>query len=310
MALAGLLVAGCRQPEPPLRVGCSEWLGYEPLRMADESGHFGDRRIQVLTFPSATDVIRAYRNGTVEVAALTADEALRIVEHSPDHRIVLVCDVSNGADAILARPEFPSVPALRGRRVGVEPDAEGAYVLARALQLSGLTADEVTVVPVETDEHESAYTAGRVDAVVTMDPWRAQLLAAGARPVFDTSRIPGEVVDVLLTRPETIRQHGSELRLLVDGWFRAQEALVARRPGELVRMARRHQVTTAYLEQSLHNLELPGREANRRMLGRSTNSLADALRRLARVMTEQRLAGPLPDPETLLDDALVIANPR
>ncbi len=305
LVLFGWLLTSCREPAPPLRVGCNVWTGYEPLHLAAERGFFAGQAVQVIEFPSTADVIRAYRNGALEVAAVTADEALLIAETAPAQRIFLVCDFSRGGDAILARKEFPDLKSLRGRRIGVEPNALGAYVLARALQLAGMSAGDVTVVPVGLEAHEEAFDQGQVDAVVTFEPRRSRLVAAGAHPVFDSSQIPGEIVDLLLTRPETLQRYRAELRTLVGGWFKALDELSARRAETIGQMARRQGQSAALFAQSLQGLELPDRAANRRLLGSSTNSLAAALRRLARVMDEQKLIGPVPDPATLLDDSLV-----
>lgn len=305
LVLLACLLASCREPAPPLRVGCNLWTGYEPLHLAAARGHFAGQSIQVIEFPSAADVIRAYRNGALEVAAVTADEALQITETAPAQRIFLVCDVSRGGDGIVARQEFPDLKSLRGRRIGVEPNALGAYVLARALQLAGMSPGEVTVVPVGLEAHEEAFTRGKVDAVVTFEPRRSRLVAAGARSVFDSSQIPGEIVDLLLTRPETLQRYRAELRALVGGWFKALDELSVRRVETIGQMARRQGQSPEQFTLSLQGLELPDQATNRRLLGSSTNSLAPALRRLARVMNEQKLIGPVPDPAALLDDSLV-----
>ncbi len=110
---------GCGRASPAtLRVGSNVWPGYEPLFLARDLGLFGGAPIQLLEFPSSTEVIRAYRNGAIDVAAVTADEALLLAESNPGQRIILVCDVSRGADVILARPAATSMSDLRGRRIG------------------------------------------------------------------------------------------------------------------------------------------------------------------------------------------------
>ena len=167
LVLLVFALAGCDKPAPPLRVGANRWLGYEPLFLARDRGYYGGQPVQLLSFLSTTEVIRAYRNGALDVAAVTADEALLLAETLPDQRILLVCDFSLGADVILAKPQFPSLPDLKGRRIGVETTALGAYMLARALARAGMTAHDVTVVPMPLDEHEAAFRQDLVDAVVT-----------------------------------------------------------------------------------------------------------------------------------------------
>lgn len=310
LALAGALLlavgfAACARPERPLRVGANVWPGYEPLFLARSLGYYDRQTIQLINFSSAVEVLHAYRNGAIDVAAVTGDEALQVTETLPGLRIVLVCDFSQGADAILAQPQFQSMRALRGRRIGVEPNALGAYILGRALELSGLTPADVTVVPVRLLANEQAYASDQVDAVVTFDPHRTRLIAAGARSVFDTTQIPGEVVDVLITRPELVESRAVALRSLVHGWFRALDYLRAHPHDAAVKMALRETMTPEEFTATLQGLELPDRAANARLLGPGQDNLVPALRRLSDIMVQYKLLLRPVDPSGLLDARFV-----
>ena len=52
----------------------------------------------------------------------------------------------------------------------------------------------------------SAFEKGQVDGAVTFDPYRAQFLRAGAATLFDSTRIPGEIVDLVAVRATVIEQ--------------------------------------------------------------------------------------------------------
>lgn len=298
-------LSGCGPRESPLRVGANVWPGYEPLFLARSLGYYREQPIQLMEFSSTAEVIRAYRNGLIDVAALTADEALRVVGTQPGHRIVLVCDASKGADVLLAKPEFHSLQELKGRRVGVETTALGAFMLARALDHAGMSAADLVIVPVPLPEHERAFLAGQVDAVVTFEPHRSRLLAAGARRLFDSSQIPWEVVDVLLARRELSAAKRQALAALVAGWFDALKHLREQPADAAARMAPREGVTPREFLDSLQGLELPDRETNLRLLGPSTNNLAGVLRQLSAVMLKHRMIPRVGDPALLLDDRIV-----
>lgn len=136
---SALVLAGCGVPAPrPLRVGTNLWLGYEPAYLARHAGYFSNDEVKLLDFTSSSEVIRAYRNGLIDVAALTGDEILKVCINQPDQRIILVCDYSNGADVLLAKPEIATLADLKGRRVGLETTVLGAYMLGRALEAAGL----------------------------------------------------------------------------------------------------------------------------------------------------------------------------
>jgi NitT/TauT family transport system substrate-binding protein len=305
LLLLTLVSGACHKPTTPLRVGANIWPGYEPLYLARSLGYYDGRLIKLITFPSTSDVIRAYRSGAINVAAVTLDEALQIAETLPEQRIVLICDFSQGADVILAQPQFSTMQQLRGRRIGVEQTALGAYMLARALEISGMKPQEVKVVPLPLEEHEAAYNAGLVDAVVTFEPRRSRLLAAGAHPVFDSRQLPGEIVDVLLIHPELISTAGDTLRTLIDGWFRALTYLQEQPQDAARRIAPRQHLTAAQFLLSLQGLALPDRSTNVIWLGRSAHNLDETLKRLKETMITNKLLSPAPPARLSFDDHFV-----
>lgn len=300
--LAAMVVAACDAPRP-LRVGGNIWPGYEPLHLAGALGHYDPDTIVLQDFLSASDVSRAYTAGLLDVAALTGDEALSIANRIPGHTIILVCDVSNGADAILARPPATSMADLRGLRVGYEQGATGSYLLARALDASGMQPEDITLVPLRLPEHLDAYTSNRVDAVVTFEPQRSAILAQGGRVVFDSARIPGEIVDVLITRQETIAERGPGLQALLDGWFRGLDYLREKPSEAAARLAGRSATSETQFRDSLRLLDLPDRQANVRLLGPSGDFMASLARLEALMIARHFLEGP--GHPLLVDDRFV-----
>lgn len=125
------------QPQPPLRVATTPWIGYQPLVLAEDLGQFPQDAIRLVELSSNTESLRALRNWDVEAAALTLNEALLLSAEGHDTAVILMLDCSAGADALVARPGIGSLSDLIDRRVGVESSANWAYVLNRALQLAG-----------------------------------------------------------------------------------------------------------------------------------------------------------------------------
>lgn len=288
--LSLLALAGCApDAEPALRVGTNIWPGYEPLYLARELGYYSDAEVRLVEYSSATEVINAWRNSAIDAAALTLDEVLRLAQDGHQPRVVAVLDVSSGADALLARRSIASLAALRGRRIGAENTAVGGYLLARALAAAGLSRRAVETVPLEIHRHEQAFARGEVDAVVTFDPVRARLLARGAHTLFDSRRIPGEIVDVLAVRPDLLDRDPGRARVLVDGWRRAVDQLRRDPQSAAQRMAPRLAVSPAEFLASLDGLHIPDLAENRRLLAGPDAALLRPARQLAQLMLEQRL---------------------
>ena len=290
---------GASQVEP-LTLGTNIWPGYEPIYLARNLGHYDDR-VRLVEYSSATEVIRALRNGLIDMGALTLDELLLLRESGVDMKVVLVTDISDGGDVVMARPEIGSLAELKGRKVAVESSALGAYVLTRALQTVNLKPSDVRVKQIEVDRHLLAYREGTADAVVTFEPVMSRLKNEGAKVLFDSSKISGEIVDVLAVRTEVLGVKNEHLRLLVDGWFKALAHLSERPDDAGRRMADRLQLTSEEVLQSYNGLKLPTLEENRVLLNESnSSSLLASAEKLAQVMREENLLAEKPTLSGLL----------
>src|SRR6185436_415042 len=145
LAGAALLavVSGCtREPETALRIGTNVWIGSEPLYLARELGYLDPATVQLVEYPSASEVLRAYRNQAIDGMVISLDELFGVAVDGLQPRIVLVVDVSHGADVVVGRPGMKSMKDLKGKRVAVESGALGAFVLSRALALTGMNAGD------------------------------------------------------------------------------------------------------------------------------------------------------------------------
>lgn len=298
-ALLGALAlpggTGCRRRGEKLRIATNPWIGYEPLYLARSLGHLDPERVHLVELGNATDVSRAFRGRLVDLATLTLDETLQLLAKGDALRVILVLDQSNGADALLGGPGIRELAALKGRRIGVEAGALGAYMLIRALEQGGLALQDVTPVPLTLDAHEAAFRSGRVDAVVTFEPVRSRLVADGAKVLFDSSQIPGEVMDVLVAHAHVVGERHAELEALQEAWFRALDHL-GKHPEEAAkRIAPRVGLAPKAVRAALGGLAFPGPEENRRLLG---GGLMDSAERLQRIMLQAKL---LPRPGNLAD---------
>jgi NitT/TauT family transport system substrate-binding protein len=213
---------GCNQPEPQvLRLGTNIWPGYEPLYLAKEIDSFPSNKVRLIEYSSASDVIRAFRNKALEMASLTLDEALLLIQDNIPLKVILVHDISNGADTILARPGITSMQDIIGKRVAVESGALGAYVITRALEINKLSLNDIVIKHINVNQHENAYKNNQVDVVVNFEPVRTRLLNQGAKEIFTSKEIHGEIVDVLVVHEEVFNQNRSTLKEIINSWFTA-----------------------------------------------------------------------------------------
>jgi NitT/TauT family transport system substrate-binding protein len=190
--------------------------------------------------------------------------------------------------------------------VAVESGALGAYVLSRALALSGMQAADVQIVHLESNEQPNAFKNGRVDGAVTFDPYRTQLLAAGATTLFDSTRMPGEIMDLIAVRAAVLEEQPKAVQKLLKGWFGALDYLKKYPLDAAQRMGVRQQTTGEEFLQSLRGLDIPSREENLKMLGGTSPEIVMSGGRLMDLMLDAKLLraavsiGELLAPEPLL----------
>lgn len=303
-----LALAGCSVAEPEtLRIGSNLWPGYETLYLARELGYYKGKPIRLVDYPSGTEEVRAYRNKEIDGAGLSIDQALVLASTQGNIKIIAVMDFSDGGDVILGREGIADIRALKSRRIGVESTALGAFFLARALEKNGMSPQDVQIVSLELADHERAFKNGEVDAVVTFGPARSRLLKAGARTLFDSSSIPGEIVDTLAVSTDAIARNPKAVQALVDARFKALRYF-ERSPDQAARlMAKRTQVTPAQLLEAFQGLKQPTLVENQALLSKTNPTLVLSMNRLVDVMMKNKLIDKKIDPGTILDARFVTA---
>ncbi len=311
VVFATLGLSSCsRVPDPALRIGTNVWIGSEPLYLARELGRLDSTAVQLVEYPSASEVLRAFRNQAIDGMVISLDELFGLAADGFQPRIVLIVDVSNGADVVVGRRGMRSMKDLKGKSVAVESSALGAFVLSRALTLNGMQASDVNVVHLESNEQPAAFEKGAVDGAVTFDPYRTQFLQAGGKTLFDSTQIPGEIVDLLAIRDSAIARHPDEVRALLTGWFSAIDYLQSNPKDAARRMGIRQQTSGEQFLETLNGLHIPSRDDNLRMLSGPTPALVVTGHRLAALMVDAKLLKTEPRIEALLAPAPLANLPR
>ncbi len=292
LLLLVVLLWGCQpaQVAMPLRVGSNQWIGYEPVYLARSLGWLDERKVRLVELPSSTQVMQALMHGNLEAGMLTLDEVLTLRARGVPLKVIALMDFSEGADVLVGRPGM-RLGDLRGKRIGVENTAVGAILLDAALRAAGLTTNDVEVVPVEVDNHVEAFRSGRVDAVVTFEPSRSRLLAEGGVVLFDSSRIPGRIIDVLAVRADALPEHSGQIEHLLQAYYRALDYLQEHRQAACQRIAPRLHLSPQAVCESYSGIRLPPRVLSRAWL--SDGTLEQRAAELADLMYRRGL---LPQP--------------
>lgn len=286
LALLGA-VGGCAAPLPPLRLGSIVFPGYEMMFLAREKGWLDERQVRLVELLSNTDTLRALAAGQLEAAMLTLDEMLSARADGVDLRVVLILDVSYGADVVMARPPL-ALRQLLGRTVAVEDNAVGAIMLGAMLESTGLKIEQVRKLSFSMDRSVEYYRERKADFIITVEPWASQLQQMGARRVFDSTRIPGRIVDVLAVRSDAARRHQVAVKHLVAAHFQALAYWRRDPSGASALMSARLQMEATEVPTAFRGLDLLDEKDNLSWMQRD-GKLAQTLQDLQRAMLKDDL---------------------
>ena len=243
-----------------LRIGVNPWPGYLFLHLAEERGLFEKHgvTVQLVELASSGDVALAYQRNQIDIATSTTVD-LMTTAHLTDKRpqVFAICDFSNGADVILARPEIAAVNDLRGKRVAAESGTLDMVHLILALQTAGMSLQDITHVPMSQASMPDAWDNGNIDAAVTYPPNSMAISNNGGQRLFDTSHIPGTIVDVLMAEQDLIDTRHKELQAVVTAMQEAVELWAADPTNSLATMAKRGGVSSEALAADLKGLSIP-----------------------------------------------------
>jgi NitT/TauT family transport system substrate-binding protein len=267
-----------------LRIVSSPWPGYEPLYLARDLGYLNETSVRITELPSSSINIEAFSNGSADISTLTLDETLTLLAKGQKLRILLVMDISNGADGVIARPGIKSLADLKGKRVGMENIPLGAYILSRVLDKSGLKATDMDVIPMPEDKHEKAYLQGKIDAAITMEPYMTRMTKAGAHVLLDSSQIPDEIFDIVVVREDVYQTRRDELCHLAKQWFRTLDYVQANQQDAYTRMGKRLTMDAEAFRAAMGGLKVPSRQENQLLLGGNAPTLLVPAKRLADIM--------------------------
>jgi NitT/TauT family transport system substrate-binding protein len=305
-AAMSTLGVGCQAPPAPLRVGAIAFAGYEFMQLAQQLGLLQDSGVRLQDMRSSTDALRGLATRRLEAAALTLDEVITGLHDGIPLKVVMVFDVSDGADAVMARSPLANPADARGHRVGVEHSAVGALMLAAFLEAARLEPEDIVQVATPLPESAQALRSGRVDVVVTAEPWASQLQSAGALRLFDSSAIPGRIVDVLAVHANALQQQAGAVQRLVQGQLQALARYRANPKEHALSLSRRLQIAPDDVAGALRGLDLPDRAANLRLLGPG-GPLQKGMLGFQDVLLKQGLLGSRVDASGLFDSRFVQA---
>ncbi len=204
----------------------SIYVGWMPWDYADYSGildKWADKYgidINVVQVNDYVESINQYTAGQFDATVMTNMDALTIPAASGvDSTAVVVGDFSDGNDGIVLKGD-KTLQDIKGQNVNLVELSVSHYLMARALESIGLSEKDVKVVNTSDADIVSAFSTDDVSSVVTWNPMLSEIKSQpNTSLVFDSSKTPGEIIDLLVANSETLKDNPAFGKALTGAWY-------------------------------------------------------------------------------------------
>jgi NitT/TauT family transport system substrate-binding protein len=148
-----------------------------------------------------------------------------------DSTALIIGDFSNGNDGVVLKGEGKTLADLKGMDVNLVELSVSHYLLARGLERVKLSERDIKVVNTSDADLVAAFTTPGVQAVATWNPLLAEIEATpGVTKVFDSSQIPGEIIDLMVVNSDTLKANPAFGKALTGAWYEIMSIMSADTP--------------------------------------------------------------------------------
>jgi NitT/TauT family transport system substrate-binding protein len=225
--IAALSLSATAAPKKDFDVCWTIYAGWMPWEYAGTQGivdkwakKYGIN-IKVTQLNDYVESINQYTAGQFDGCTMTNMDALTIpAAGGVESTALVVSDFSNGNDGIVIKGDGKKVADLKGMDVNLVELSVSHYLLARALDSVDLTEKDLKVVNTSDADIAAAFNTDQVKAVTTWNPMLSEIKAKpGVTEVFDSSKIPGEIMDMMVVNSQTLKDNPALGKALTGAWF-------------------------------------------------------------------------------------------
>lgn len=228
IAAVALLAANpvAAQEKKTFNVCWSIYVGWMPWGHMADTGimkKWADKygiTVNVVQINDYVESINQYTAGKFDGCSMTNMDALTIpAAGGVDTTALIVGSFSNGNDGIVSK-KAKTVAELKGQKINLVEFSVSHYLLARGLSMAGMSERDVTTVNTSDADIVGAFAAPDVSAVVT---WNPQLMEVSAAPranrVMDSSKIPGEIIDMMVVNTGVLKANPRFGMAMMGAWY-------------------------------------------------------------------------------------------
>jgi NitT/TauT family transport system substrate-binding protein len=202
------------------------YVGWMPWQYAAEHGivkKWADKygiTVNVKQINDYVESINQYTAGKFDGVTVTNMDTLTIpAAGGVDSSAVIMGDYSNGNDGVVLK-NAKSLKDIKGRKVNIVELSVSHYLLARGLSKVKLTEKDLKTINTSDADIVAAFKSPDSTAVVTWNPQLQEVKKEPhAKEVFDSSKIPGEIEDMMVVNTATLKDNPELGKALVGAWY-------------------------------------------------------------------------------------------
>lgn len=226
LTLPFLTPAAQAEEKKDFKVCWSIYAGWMPWGYLQESGimkKWADKygiSVEITQFNDYIESINQYTAGAYDACAMTNMDALSIPAGSGiDTTVLIAGDYSNGNDGLILK-HGGDLASIKGQNVNLVELSVSHYFLVRALESVGLSEKDVKIVNTSDADIVAVYDDPEITAVATWNPMLSEILnTKEGTLVFDSSQIPGEIIDAMMVNTVTLKDNPALGKALAGAWF-------------------------------------------------------------------------------------------
>ena len=207
-------------------IGWTIYAGWMPWPYAQQAGivqKWADKyhvKIKLVQINDYVESLNQYTAGKLDGVTATNMDTLTIpAAGGRDSTVVMVGDYSNGNDGVILK-NGAGMADIKGRPVNLVANSVSQYLLARGLESAGLKTSDVKIINTSDADIVAAFGAPATTALVTWNPQLGEIKKmSGAKEVFDSSKIPGEIEDMLVVSTEALKANPNLGKALAGIWY-------------------------------------------------------------------------------------------
>jgi NitT/TauT family transport system substrate-binding protein len=261
-----LALAGCSQPndsdpgtntptKPVFTIGWTSYTGWVPWEYAERSGivkkwaDFYGIQIEVVQYSDYSKSLALFSEGRIHGVTSTLIDSAASIER--DSTVLVPGDYSNGNDGICSKTAT-TVKRLAEEPIYLPELSVSHYLLERARELSGLTPHHPHIINTPDSKIEAVFHRKDVEHIVTWNPHLQKICGErNSHLIFDSTKIPTEILDALLVDTETLQKHPALGDALLKIWFETVDQI--HKQG--LKAKRSHEMMASLLGVSLQHFE-------------------------------------------------------